>query len=79
MIEWSRGGLTLQRTRGEALREWGREGRDREQRKWAEHWQTLEPQLSMEQKEKILKTVVVLNDKVQRELVEKAPKLRSLD
>jgi hypothetical protein len=64
MIEWSRGGLTLQRTRGEALREWGRDGRDREKRKWVEYWQMLEPQLSLEQKEKILRTVVVFNEKV---------------
>ncbi|MGQ9460089.1 MAG: hypothetical protein ACUVRA_02510 [Candidatus Bathyarchaeaceae archaeon] len=70
----------MRRTRGEALRGWGRDGCEREKRRWTEYWQVLEPRLSLEQKEKILRTVVDLNQKVERgKLSEKAARLRSLD
>jgi len=53
-------------SREEFLRRWGELGALRERRKWAEYWRSVELQVPLACREKILKAGVVLQRRVER-------------
>ncbi|MEM2975887.1 MAG: tyrosine-type recombinase/integrase [Candidatus Bathyarchaeia archaeon] len=54
------------RTRAEALTEWGEKGKLREQQESLEYWKNIENSLPFVVREKVLKTVLLLQDRVER-------------
>jgi len=66
---WGDGNLTRdprKRSRSEALADFGREGGIREKQRWAQYWRDVEKQIPLLAREKIMKTAMVLQGKVER-------------